>query len=150
MIFHGQVGPKQVCDGRWLHPGGQLTAPGTDRRTGGEGYHARFEEEYSTGLLCDSPFFKDGRVMSQGAALQRKSHLCIPFLGIARPQSQFTHSCVCERKPIMGIYKSLSGLWMWKLGLRPHNSFSGEICFEFSVLCLCSVTLSPYKKGEGR
>jgi hypothetical protein len=29
--------------------------------------------------------------------LQRKSHLCIPFLGIARPQPQFQHSCVCER-----------------------------------------------------
>jgi hypothetical protein len=29
--------------------------------------------------------------------LQRKSHLCIPFLGIARLQSQFPHSCVCER-----------------------------------------------------
>jgi hypothetical protein len=31
------------------------------------------------------------------ATLQRKSHLCIPFLGIARPQPQFPHSCVCER-----------------------------------------------------
>ncbi len=30
-------------------------------------------------------------------ALQRKSHLCVPFPGIARPQSQFPHSCVCER-----------------------------------------------------
>jgi hypothetical protein len=30
-------------------------------------------------------------------ALQGKSHLCFPFLGIARPQSQFPHSCVCER-----------------------------------------------------
>jgi hypothetical protein len=30
---------------------------------------------------------------------------------------------------------------MWKLGLRPSNSFSGNICFEFSVLCLCSVYL---------
>ena len=29
--------------------------------------------------------------------LQRKSHLCISFLGIARPQSQFPHSCVYER-----------------------------------------------------
>ncbi len=29
--------------------------------------------------------------------LQGKAHLCIPFLGIARPQSQFQHSCVCER-----------------------------------------------------
>ncbi len=31
------------------------------------------------------------------AALQRKSHFCIPFLGIARPQSQFPHLCVCDR-----------------------------------------------------
>ncbi len=29
--------------------------------------------------------------------LQRKSDLCIPFLGIARPESQFPYSCVCER-----------------------------------------------------
>jgi hypothetical protein len=29
--------------------------------------------------------------------LQQKSHLCIPFLEIARPQPQFPHSCVCER-----------------------------------------------------
>jgi hypothetical protein len=29
--------------------------------------------------------------------LQRKSHLCIPFLGVARPQSQIPHSCVCLR-----------------------------------------------------
>ncbi len=29
--------------------------------------------------------------------LQRKSHLCFPFLGIALPQSHFPHLCVCER-----------------------------------------------------
>jgi len=29
--------------------------------------------------------------------LQRKSHLFIPKKGIARPQSQFPHSCICER-----------------------------------------------------
>jgi hypothetical protein len=29
--------------------------------------------------------------------LQRKSPLYIPFLGIARPQPQFQHSCVCEQ-----------------------------------------------------
>ncbi len=28
---------------------------------------------------------------------------------------------------------------MRKLRLRPRNSSSGNICFEFSVLCLCSV-----------
>ncbi len=29
--------------------------------------------------------------------LQRQFRLYIPFLGIARPQSQFPHSCVCEQ-----------------------------------------------------
>jgi hypothetical protein len=29
--------------------------------------------------------------------LQRKLHLYIPFLGIAPPQYQFPHLCVCER-----------------------------------------------------
>jgi hypothetical protein len=27
---------------------------------------------------------------------------------------------------------------MWKLGLWPSNSYSGNICLEFSVLVLCS------------
>jgi hypothetical protein len=27
---------------------------------------------------------------------------------------------------------------MWKLGLRPRFSFSGNICLEISVFCLCS------------
>ncbi len=29
--------------------------------------------------------------------------------------------------PILGIYKSLTNTWMRKLGLRPRNSFSGNI-----------------------
>ena len=33
----------------------------------------------------------------RSATVQRKSHLCIPFLEIARPQSQFLNSCVCEQ-----------------------------------------------------
>jgi hypothetical protein len=36
------------------------------------------------------------------------------------------------------IYKSLTDTGMWKSGLWPRNSFSGIICFEFSVLVLCS------------
>ncbi len=58
-----------------------------------------------------------------------KIPLCIPFLGIARPQSQFPHSCVCEHLynprigqhiycsrigiSIVGIYKSLTDTWIW-------------------------------------
>jgi hypothetical protein len=30
---------------------------------------------------------------------------------------------------------------MWKLGLWPRNSFSGNICFQFSALVLCSAVL---------
>ncbi len=46
-------------------------------------------------------------------------------------------------RPIMGIYKSLTDTWMWKLELRPRNSFSVNSCLEFSVLCLCSVMVIP-------
>ncbi len=34
---------------------------------------------------------------SLASALYRKSNLCIPRKGIVLPQSQFLHSCVCER-----------------------------------------------------
>jgi hypothetical protein len=64
----------------------------------------------------------------------------------------FQNSCVCERCifprsvhifpsaeyigwSIVGIYKSLTDTWMWKLGLWPCIFFSGNI----SILFLCSV-----------
>ncbi len=37
-------------------------------------------------------------------------------------------------RTIVVIYKSLTDTWMWKLGLWSRNSFSGNICFEFSIL----------------
>ncbi len=50
------------------------------------------------------------------------------------------HIFFCNRIGIgMGMYKSLTNTWMWELGLRPHNSFSGNFCFKFSVLWICSV-----------
>jgi hypothetical protein len=51
------------------------------------------------------------------------------------------HIFSCRRidRPIIGIYKSLTDTWIWKLGLRLRHSFSVNICFKFSVLCLCSV-----------
>ncbi len=38
-----------------------------------------------------------------GSTLQRKSHLCLPFLEIVLLQSQFPHSCVCEQLYISRI-----------------------------------------------
>ncbi len=48
-------------------------------------------------------------------------------------------SCSRIGRPMVGIYKSLTDTWMWKLGLRPRYSFSANMCFEISVFCLCSV-----------
>ncbi len=48
------------------------------------------------------------------------------------------HIFSCSRigRPIVGIYKSLTDTWMWKLGLRPRTSFSGNICFVYSMVHL--------------
>jgi hypothetical protein len=92
--------------------------------------------------------------------------LCIPFLRIARPQPQFPHSCVCERfiySQDRSTYflqqkrqthrgnipgNSLTDTGMWKLGLRPRYSFSGNICFKFSAFCLCSVLHFSVQKSK--
>ncbi len=55
------------------------------------------------------------------------------------PGSVHIVSCYTIGRSIEWIYKSLTGTWMWKFELWPRYSFSGNICFEFSVLCLCSV-----------
>ncbi len=46
------------------------------------------------------------------------------------PGSVHIFSCSRIDSPIMGIYKSLTDTCIWKLGLRPHNSFSGNIFFR--------------------
>jgi hypothetical protein len=83
-----------------------------------------------------------------------KIPLMYSFSGNSAASAQFPLSCVHERfiyssriglhissnrigRPIVGIYKSLTDAWMWKLGLRPRYFFSGNICFEISVFCLC-------------
>ncbi len=43
--------------------------------------------------------------------------------------------------PIIGIYKSLTDTWAWKLGTRPHSFISGNISFKFSVQCMTPTAL---------
>ncbi len=60
------------------------------------------------------------------------------------PGSVNKFSCSKIGRPILVIYiyKSLTDTGMRKLGLRPRNSFSGNIRFEFSVLSICSLGMS--------
>ncbi len=59
------------------------------------------------------------------------------------PGTVYIFSCSrIDNRPIVGICKSLTDTWMRKLGLRPCNSFSGNILFEFSILCVCSACSS--------
>ncbi len=47
-------------------------------------------------------------------------------------------SCSRTGRSIVRIYKSHTDTLMWKLKLWPRYSFSENICFQFSVLVLCS------------
>ncbi len=49
---------------------------------------------------------------------------------------------------IVGIYNTLTDAWMWKLGLRPRYSFSGNICFQFSAFFLCSEPICQKARKE--
>ncbi len=65
-------------------------------------------------------------------------HINVSFSNLYIPRISLHISSSRTGRPIVGIYNSLTDTWMWKLGLRPRYSFSGNICFKFSTFCLCS------------
>ncbi len=71
------------------------------------------------------------------AAVPISKFLCLWEIFIF-PESVHIFSCSRIGRPILGIYKLLTDTCMWKLGLRQQNFFSGNICFEFLILYLCS------------
>ncbi len=65
-------------------------------------------------------------------------HVSVSDLYISKIPRFHIFSCSRIGRPVVGIYKSLTDIWMWKLGLRLHSSFSGNFYFKFLELCLCS------------
>ncbi len=51
---------------------------------------------YDTSTYTGLTTSPQSQLVSYAGTLQRKSSLCIPSNGLARPQAQFTHSCVCK------------------------------------------------------
>ncbi len=96
-----------------------------------------------------SPF-----LVISSSALQRRPNLCIPKNETTRPRSQFStfmflwaihifpgsvYLFFCSKidgPRIRGICKSLQ--IYEELETRPSIFYSGNLCFEFSVKCLCS------------
>ncbi len=74
-------------------------------------------------------------------ALQTRSDLCIPRNETLRPRSQFPHSCtfvhICER--FIHIFPQSVR------GTRPRSLISENICYTFSVYCVCRA--SPQNDG---
>jgi hypothetical protein len=75
--------------------------------------------------------------------------MCLWAIYIRYAQDRFTYFPAAEKdRSIVGIYKSFTDTWMWNLGLWPCNSFSGNICFEFSVFSECrTVPVLPKKRS---
>ncbi len=110
-------------------------------------YFPRFKE-----LLCKRISLTWGWTEVQSSQLlkwwtDQNSSLSVPTMRWKSHVSDFYIPSIgphisCNRigRSIVWKYKSLTKTWMWKLGLWPRNSFSGNICFKFSVLVLCSAS----------
>jgi hypothetical protein len=87
------------------------------------------------------------------ASVPMSTFMCLWAIYIF-PGSVLIFSCSRIGGPTVGIYKLRTDTWMWILGQRQRNSFSGNICFKFSVLGLCSAVwrinpLTSNKKRSG-
>ncbi len=100
------------------------------------------EADYSDGTLQRQFLFWKLCGLSPNSHI----HLSVSDLYIPRIGQHISSSR--KGRPIAGIYNSLTDTWMWKLGLRPRYSFSGNICYKFSAFCLCSVAHYLWKVSE--
>ncbi len=73
-----------------------------------------------------------GKQQYKGTAT--KSHLCIPRKGIARPQSQFPHSCVCWIFPGSIHTFSCSRIILPTMDIKMFRKSLIMLCFCFKFL----------------
>jgi hypothetical protein len=55
------------------------------------------------------------------------------YIQYSHKWSAYSAAGICG--PILGIYKSLTDIWMWKLRLRPHNSQKRNTLMGFLLQC---------------
>ncbi len=69
----------------------------------------------------------------------------------AIPLTSLSFFCRTIGGPNVGIYRSLTYIWMWKLGLRPRNYFSGNYKFKFLCsACAVKSVLEPVYRSLWR
>jgi hypothetical protein len=90
------------------------------------------KKEYSLSKLENLQCNENPLYVMRGLSPNFHSHVSVSDLYVP---IESVHIFFCSRigRPIPGIYKSLTDTRMLKVGLRPHNYFSGNICFEFSA-----------------
>ncbi len=115
-------------------------------------------------VLYNPPPTQQKKFLHEGLrpALQLKTYLCIPFLGIGRPKSQFLHSCVCERfiysqdqstyflqqaihcKKCRRTFRRIPS-WCWKNTISTIFLLSSHVFFFYPANEQESSTLAQYK-----
>ncbi len=82
------------------------------------------------------------------AALYRKSHLCIPGKGTARHQSQFLHSCVCERFIYSQDWFTYFGCSKLDRSILERGDRTLYFCFGNKEAAQCTVSFQGIHKRE--
>jgi hypothetical protein len=87
--------------------------------------------------------FMDSQKGNSAASVPISTFMCLYSLSDCIVTGS-VHIFSCSRilrigRPIVGTYKSLTDTRSGNGGVGPHSSSSRNICFQFSLLCLCSV-----------
>ncbi len=146
ILFHsctGLTGCRTVRHLQKLYKGGKMYALDVHSAGGGEtlSEHPHPARPYTH--CNENPIYVFLSWELRGLSPTFHINVSVSYLFIPRISPHT--SCSRIGRSIVGIYKSLTDTWMWKLGLWPRISFLGNIYFEFSVLVVCSAMVGDVK-----